>query len=52
MPQVRHMYVLQLLVRPHVRYICVQLPLVRPHVSYTCLCLHIAVGLKGRTTQI
>ena len=35
---VRHMYVLQ--------------PLVRPHVMHVHLGLHIAVSLKGRTTRI
>ena len=52
MPHVRHVYVLQPLVRPNVRHVCVLLPLVRPHVRHARLDLHIAVSLKGRTTSI
>ena len=52
MPHVRHVYVLQPLVRPHVRHVYVLLPLVRPHVRHVCLGLHIVVSLKGRTTHI
>ena len=52
MPHVRHVYVLQPLVRPHVRHVCVLQPLVRPHVMHARLGLHIAVTLKSRTTSI
>ena len=52
MPHVRHVYVLQPLVRLHVRHVCVLQPLVRPHIMRARLGLHIAVSLKGRTTRI
>ena len=52
MPHVRHVYVLQPLVRPHVRHVCVLQPFVRPHIMHARLGLHIAVSLKGRTTRI
>ena len=56
MPNVRHVYVLQPLVRPHVRphvrHVYVLLPLVRPHVKHAHLGLYIAVSLKARTTCI
>ena len=52
MPHVRHVYVLQPLVRPHIRHVCVLQPLVRPHVMHAHLSLYIAVSLKGRTTHI
>ena len=51
-PHVRHVYVLQPLVRPHVRHVCVLLPLVRPHVRHAHFGLHIAVSLNGRTVRI
>ena len=52
MPNVRHVYVLQPLVRPYVRHVYVLLPLIRPHIRHTHLGLHTAVSLKGRTTHI
>ena len=52
MPHVRHVYVLQLLVKRHVRHVCVLLPLVRPHVRHAGLGLYIVASLKGRTTCI
>ena len=52
MPHVRHVYVLQPLIRPHVRHLYVLQPLVRPHIMHTHLGLHIAVSLKGRKTRI
>ena len=52
MPHVRHVYVLQPLVRLYVRYVCVLLPLVRPHVKHAHLGLHIVVSLNGRITRI
>ena len=52
MPYVRHVYVLQPLIRPHVRHVCMLLPLVRPHVRHARLGLHIVVSFKGRTTRI
>ena len=52
MPHVRHVYLLQPLVRPYVKHVCELLPLVRPHVRYVRLGLHIAVSLKGRKTRI
>ena len=52
MLHVRHVYVLQPLVRPHVRHVCILQPLVRPHIMHAHLGLHIAVSLKGRTTCI
>ena len=52
MPHVRHVYVLQPLVRAHVKHMCVLLPFVRPHVRHVRLGLHTAASLKGRTTCI
>ena len=40
------------LVMPHVRHVYVLQPLVRPHVMHALLGLHIAVCLKGRKTHI
>ena len=40
------------LVMPHVRHVCMLQPLVRPHVMHARLGLHIAVSLKGKTTRI
>ena len=40
------------LVMPHVRHVYVLQPLVRPHVMHARLGLHIAVSLKGRTARI
>ena len=52
MPYVRHVCVLQPLVRLHVKHVYVLLPLVRPHVRHAYLGLHIVVSLKVRTTRI
>ena len=43
---------MQYLVMPHVRHMYVLQPLLRPHVSHARLGLHIAVSLKGRITRI
>ena len=52
MLHVRHVHMLQPLVRPHIMHVCVLQPLVRPHVRHARLGLHIVVSLKGRTTCI
>ena len=52
MLHIRHVYVLQPLVRPNVKHMCVLLLLVRPHVRHARLGLYIAVSLKGRITHI
>ena len=40
------------IVIPHVRHVYVLQPLVRPHIRHVPLGLHIALSLKGKTTQI
>ena len=40
------------LIMPHVRHVYVLQPLVRPHVRHARLGLHIAVSFKGTTTCI
>ena len=52
MPHIRHVYVLLPLIRPHIRHLYLLQPLVMPHIRLVHLGLHIAVILKGRTSQI
>ena len=40
------------LVMPHVKQMCMLMPLVMPHIRHVYMGLHIAVSLKGSTTQI